>query len=112
MRRIFSLATLLLLSLSRFGATAHAHAASTMEHRTRELVATAPSVRLAAITVREQSPRTSFRLLGPWHPSRVDATLSFAGALARAAALPQPTARPAGVAHRLTYDATAPPRLS
>lgn len=114
MRRIVALATLLLLSLSRFGATEHVRAAvATVERPTREMVASAPSVRLAHIALRESSPRGAARLAAPWHPSRADADVSLTRTVDAAdVALPQPADRPVGPAHRLTYDATAPPRLS
>ncbi len=115
MRRFIALASLLLLSLSRVDATTQvrARATASLAHPTREMVAAAPSVRLAPITVRQPTPRGTARLLGPWHPSRGESSIALRGPIGqRVVALPQPTPLAVGPAHRLTYDATAPPRLS
>ena len=115
MRQLLALATLLLLSLSRLGATAHerVQVAASVARPTREMVVAAPSLRLAPIALRELSPRAPARLLAPWHPSRAEAGIVLSGALGRAVtALPEPTSLAVGPAVRLTYDATAPPRLS
>ena len=115
MRRLLALVSLLLLSLSRVDATTQvrARASASVAHPTREMVAAAPSVRLATIAVRESTPRGPARQLAPWHPSREESSIALRGLIGRrVVALPQPTSLPIGPAHRLTYDATAPPRLS
>jgi hypothetical protein len=114
MRRFIALASLLLLSLAHAGATTQVHARATafVAKPTREMIAAAPSVRLAAIVQRELAPRGAARPLAPWHPGRgasFDLPVAIAG---RIAPLPRPVSRPIGQAHRLTYDATAPPHLS
>ena len=114
MRRLIALASLLLLSLSHADATTQGHARATafVAKPTREMIAAAPSVRLAAIAQREPAPRGPARLLAPWHPGRgasFDLPVAIAG---RVAPPSQPISRPIGLAHRLTYDATAPPHLS
>jgi hypothetical protein len=77
------------------------------------MVVAAPSLRLAPIALRELSPRAPGRLLAPWHPSRAEARIALPDALRRTdTALLQPAALPVGRSDRLTYDATAPPRLS
>ena len=120
MRQLLALATLLLLSLSRLGATAHerVQVAASVARPTREMVVAAPSLRLAPIALRELSPRAPARLLAPWHPSRAEAGIVLSGALGRAVGILVAQSRGAllslavGPAVRLTYDATAPPRLS
>ena len=114
MRRFLALASLLLLSLSRIDATTQvrAHAAASVAHPTKEMVAAAPSVRLAPITVRELSQRGSARLLAPWCPCRGEAHFASPRPIGQSVALPEPTSLAAGSAYRRTYDATAPPRLS
>jgi hypothetical protein len=77
------------------------------------MIAAAPSVRLAAIELRESSLRGSARIIVPWHPSRAETGFVLRATIAgRGVALPEPTSLPIGPAHRLTYDATAPPNLS
>jgi len=115
MRRFIALASLLLLSLSHAGATTpvRARATASVAKPTREMIAAAPSVRLAAIELRESSPRGPARLIVPWLPSHAETGFGLPAAIAaRTAVLPQPASRPVGPAHRLTYDATAPPHLS
>jgi hypothetical protein len=115
MRRFIALASLLLLSLSHASATTqvHAHATALVAKPTREMIAAAPSVRLAAITLRESSLRGPARVHAPWHPSRGEAGFSLPAAIAaRIAVLPQPASLRVGPAHHVTYDATAPPHLS
>jgi len=115
MRRFIALASLLLLSLSRADATTqvHARATASVAKPAREMIAAAPSVRLAAIKLRESSPRGPARVLVPWQPSRAEAGFALpAPTAAHRSALPQAVSRPVGPAHRLTYDATAPPHLS
>ena len=115
MRRFLALASLLLLSLSRVDATtpAGARATAVAAHPTREMVAAAPSVRLAAIPPRELSPRGPARLLAPWCPCRGESSVAFPDSVGRhVVPFPQRTSLRAGPAHRRTYDATAPPRLS
>jgi hypothetical protein len=115
MRRFIALASLLLLSLSRADATTqvHARATASVAKSTREMIAAAPTVRVAAIALRESAPRGPARVLMPWHPSRGEPRFALPAAIAgRVAALPQPVSLPVGPAHRLTYDATAPPQLS
>jgi len=72
MRRFIALVSLLLLSLSHADATTqvHARATASVAKPTREMIAAAPSIRLAAIVERELSPRGPARLLAPWHPGR------------------------------------------
>ena len=115
MRRIIALVSLLLLSLSHADATTQvrARATASVAKPTREMIAAAPSVRLAAIAERESSSRGPARLLAPWQPSRAEVGFALpAATAARRVALPQPASLPVGPAHRLTYDATAPPHLS
>jgi hypothetical protein len=115
MRRFIALASLLLLSLSHADATTqvHARATASVAKPTREMIAAAPSARLAVIAQRESSPRGPARVLTPWHPSCAESCFALPAAIAaRLAALPQPASRPVGPAHRVTYDATAPPHLS
>ncbi len=115
MRQLFALASLLLLSLSRLGATTHerVHVAASAARPSREMVVAAPSLRFAPIAVRELSPRAPARLLAPWHPSRAATGIALPGAIGRSGtALLQPASLSAGPADRFTYDATAPPRLS
>jgi hypothetical protein len=115
MRRFIALASLLLLSLSHADATTqeHARATASVAKPTREMIAAAPSVRLAAMVERELSPRGPARLLAPWHPSGAETGIALPAAIAaRTAVLPQPASLPVGPVHRLTYDATAPPHLS
>ena len=115
MRRFIAVATLLLLSLSRIDATTQvqARATASVAKPTREMIAAAPGVRLADITLREPSPRGPARVLVPWQPSRAAAGLAIpTTTAARLVALPEPASLPIEAAHRLTYDATAPPHLS
>ena len=114
MRRLIALASLLLLTLSRADATTPARARATafVAKPAREMIAAAPSVRLAALVLRESSPRGPARPLAPWHPGGAVGFALPRAIAARIVALPQPASRPAGPAHRLTYDATAPPHLS
>lgn len=115
MRRFIALASLLLLSLSHASATTqvHAHATAFVAKPAREMIAAAPSVRLAAIAPRETSPRGPARTLVPWHPNRAEMGFALPAAIAaRIAVLPEPASLPVGPAHRVTYDAMAPPSLS
>jgi hypothetical protein len=115
MRQLLALASLLLLSLSRLGATTHerVQVVASVARPTREMVVAAPSLRLVPMALRELSARAPARLLAPWHPSRAEAGIVLSGALGRAVTvLPEPTSLAVGPAVRLTYDATAPPRLS
>jgi hypothetical protein len=115
MRRLIALASLLLLSLSHVDATTqvHARATASVAKPAREMIAAAPSVRLAAVTPRDLSPRGPARVLVPWLPSSTKTGFALPGAIAaRIAALPEPASCPLGPGHRLTYDATAPPHLS
>ncbi len=115
MRRLIALASLLLLSLSHADATTqvHARATASVAKPTREMIAAAPSVRLAAIALQESAPRGVARLIVPWHSSRAETGFALPAPLAaRVVVLSQPASRPVGPAHRLTYDATAPPHLS
>ena len=115
MRQLLALASLLLLSLSRLGATTHerVQVVASVARPTREMVVAAPSLRLVPMALRELSARAPARLLAPWHPSRAEEGFVLSGALGRAVTvLPEPTSLAVGPAVRLTYDATAPPRLS
>ena len=115
MRRFIALISLLLLSLSHADATTqvHARATASVAKPTREMIATAPSVRLAALELRESPSRGPAHIIVPWHPSRAETGFALPATIAaRGAALPEPTSLPIGPAHRLTYDATAPPYLS
>jgi len=115
MRQLLALASLLLLSLSRLGATTHerVQVAASVARPTRDMAVAAPSLRLAPVAVRELSPRVPVRLPAPWHPARAATGVVLAGVLGGSGvALPQPAALPVDRADRLTYDATAPPRLS
>ena len=115
MRPLPALACLGRRWLSRLGATTHerVQVAASVARPTREMVVAAPSLRLGPIALRELSPHAPGRLLAPWHPSRAEAGIALPGTLGRAVtALPEPTSLAVGPADRLTYDATAPPRLS
>lgn len=115
MRRFAALVTLLLLSSLRVGATApvQARVAASVARPAREMVAASPSARLAPIAQRELSPRGPMRLLVPWSPLRGESSIALAGSISgRVAAPSRPATLPVALAHRLTYDATAPPRLS
>jgi hypothetical protein len=115
MRQLLALASLLLLSLSRLGATTHerVHVAASVARPTRDMVVAAPSLRLAPPALRELSPRAPARLLAPWHPARAETAIALPDALGRTdTAVPQRASLPVGPADRLTYDATAPPPLS
>lgn len=115
MRRFIALLSLLLLSLSRADATTQVHvrATASVAKPAREMIAATPSVRLAAIELRDSSPRGPARIIVPWHPSRADTAFALPATIAaHGAALPEPASLPIGPAHRLTYDATAPPQLS
>jgi len=115
MRRFIALISLLLLSLSHADATTqvHARATASVAKPTRQMIAAAPGVRLAALELRESSPRGPARIIVPWHPSRAETGFALPATMAaRGVALSEPTSLPIGPAHRLTYDATAPPYLS
>jgi hypothetical protein len=114
MRRLLALATLLVLSLSRFGAPAPAHARTWVVDRvTSELGAAVPGARLAAPAVRELAQRDTPRAPLPWLPIGVASanvpSFAFASVASPRFALEH---APADGWHRFTYDATAPPRLS
>jgi hypothetical protein len=115
MRRLIALASLLLLSLSHADATTQVRAIATasVAKPVREMIATPPAARLATIARREPSPRGPARLLVPWHASRGETRFALpVSTERRVAVLSQPASLPSGPAHRLTYDATAPPHLS
>ena len=114
MRRIVALATLLVLSLSRFGAPAPSRASSGSVHRaSREMVAPAPSVRLGSVEARELAPRAPLRAATPWLPSRSWDSVELGRLLDPSRIeLPRGERFAAGDWRRFTYDATAPPRLS
>src|SRR6478735_8544693 len=103
MRRFIALISLLLLSLSHADATTqvHARATASVAKPTREMIAAAPSVRLAAIELRESSLRGPARIIVPWHPSRAERGVVLPATIAaRGVALPEPTSLPIGAAHR------------
>lgn len=114
MQRLLALATLLVLSLSRFGAPAPVHARTwVVERVTSELGAAVPGARLAAPMPRELVPRTAPRAIAPWLPFHAAPTLALEllrDARPRAASSIAPA--PHSAWRRFTYDATAPPRLS
>jgi hypothetical protein len=114
MRRIVALVTLLVLSLSRSGAPAPEHASSRSVHRaSREMVASAPSVRLVSVVARELASRAPVRAPTPWHPSRSWDAIELGVLLDRSPIeLPGGKRLALGAWCRFTYDATAPPRLS
>jgi hypothetical protein len=114
MRRLLALATLLVLSLSRFGAPAPVHAHRWVVDRVSiELGAAVPGARLAAPMVRDMAQRVPPRAAAPWVP--FDGA-SGPGLELRGDARPVTPAggvRPPLTAwHRFTYDATAPPLVS
>ena len=111
MRRFLALATLFVLSLSRFGAPAPVHArAWSAAPASPELVATTASVRLVALAVRDLGPRAQSRAPLPWLPFRPERPLGVSSPVVRTAdAIPAAPRASAGVWHRFTYDATAPP---
>ena len=114
MRRLLAVATLLVLSLSRFGAPAPAHARTwAVDRVTSELGAAVPGARLAAPAVRDLAQRATPRAPLPWLP------IGVASASGPSLPLPSPARErfalvhaPAAGWHRFTYDATAPPALS
>lgn len=114
MRRFLALATLLVLSLSRFGAPAPAHARTWVVGAvTSELGTAVPGARLAAPSARELTHRVVPRALAPWLPFGAQAPFgleSWSDAPERAPSLVERS--PLDGWHRFTYDATAPPRLS
>jgi hypothetical protein len=114
MRRLLALATLLVLSLSRFGAPAPLHARTWVVDRvTSELGAAVPGARLAAPTARDLAPRVPTRAAAPWLPFHGAVQLDLAPESEARRDRPAVAARPPRTAwHRFTYDATAPPRLS
>lgn len=114
MRRIVALATLLVLSLSRSGVPAPERASSRSVHRvSREMVASAPSVRLGVVVARELAPRAPVRAPTPWHPSRSRDAIELGVLLDRSPIeLPRGERLALESWCRFTYDATAPPRLS
>jgi hypothetical protein len=116
MRRFFALASLLVLSLSRFGAPApaHVHALAWGADRTpQEMLAPAPTTRLTALDVRELGPRVPVRSHAPWTPLRVGKEFVPAFQLERNELARTWSKRPAPSAwHRFPYYPTGPPRLS
>jgi len=114
MRRLLALTALFVLSLSRFGAPAPAHARTwAVDRVTSELSAAVPGARLAAPSVRELAQRDTPRAPLPWLPIGVAPASGPSFTLASVAA-PRFALEhaPADTWHRFTYDATAPPRLS
>jgi hypothetical protein len=114
MRRFLALATLLVLSLSRFGAPVPAHARTwVVERVTSELGTAVPGARLAAPAARELAQRVVPRALVPWLPF-ADAQRSGLelSSVARPRTPQLVTRAPLDAWYRFTYDATAPPRLS
>jgi hypothetical protein len=114
MRRLLALASLFVLSLSRFGAPAPVHARTwVVEQITSELGAAVPGVRLAAPAARDLAQRVVPRTLVPWLPfgDAPRGTLEISSA-ARRMPWPASVRSPLHAWHRFTYDATAPPRLS
>ena len=114
MRRIVALATLLVLSLSRFGVSAPARAsAGSVHHASREMVASAPSVRVVPLAARELAPRAPVRASTPWLPSRTWDALE-SGVLLDRSRIERPRRERVALGEWrcFTYDATAPPRFS
>ena len=114
MRRFLAVAALFVLSLSRFGAPAPAHARVwAVDRVTSELGAAVPGVRLAAPVVRELAQRVTLRAPLPWLPVGVapasGLSLPLASTTRARTALEH---APTDGWHRFTYDATAPPRIS
>ena len=114
MRRFLALATLLVLSLSRFGAPAPAHARTWVVDRvTSELAAAVPGARLAAPTVRDLAQRVVPRAHASSLPLADVERIALGGDLHARGATPAAGARsPSEAWHRFTYDATSPPRFS
>jgi hypothetical protein len=114
MRRFFALAALFVLSLSRFGAPAPAHARIwAVDRVTSELGAAVPGARLTAPVVRELAHRDAPRAPLPWLPvGVVPATGLHPAPVSRARVGVALERAPAEGWHRFTYDATAPPSLS
>jgi len=114
MRRFLALTTLLVLSLSRFGAPAPRHAGTWVLDRVeRELGTAVPGARQAVPPARELAPRSAARAPAPWLPVHDATPLELRVAVAANDLMPASADRvPADAWHRFTYDATAPPRLS
>ena len=114
MRRFLAVATLFVLSLSRFGAPAPAHARTwVMEGVTSELGAAVPGARLAAPVVRDVAQRVTPRSPAPWLPLAVASASGLSLPSTSCVRAPMPSeCAPVSAWHRFTYDATAPPRLS
>jgi hypothetical protein len=116
MRRFLALATLFVLSLSRFGAPvpAHAHALAWATDRTpQEMLASAPSARLTAFGVRELGPRVPPRAHAPWTTPDVADAFAPPFPIVRSERSRPWWKRSAPSAwHRFPYYPTAPPRLS
>jgi len=114
MRRFLAVATLLVLSLSRFGAPAPVHARTwAMDRVTSELGVAVPGARLAAPAVRALAQGVGSRAPLPWIPLGV--APASGPSLPLVSSARAPIARvdaTAGRWHRFTYDATAPPPLS
>ena len=114
MRRFLALASLFVLSLSRFGAPVPAHARTwVVTAVASELGAAVPGARLAAPSARELAQRAVPRALAPWLPFGALAPFdleSWSDARGSTPALVERA--PLDGWHRFTYDATAPPRLS
>jgi hypothetical protein len=113
MRRLATFVALLVLSLSRFGVTApepaRAPAWSESGH-VREPYT--PAVRFA-VDLREAAPRVPPRATSPWLPLQGAQLVRLAGPITRLADRPWPVEHSSlGAWPRVTYDATAPPRLS
>jgi hypothetical protein len=114
MRRFLALATLLVLSLSRFGVAAPApvRGAGWSESRhPHELVT--PTVRFDTVGLREAVPRLASRAMSPWLPFHGTELVRIAGLTPRPADRSWAVERSSlGAWVRVTYDATAPPRFS
>jgi hypothetical protein len=114
MRRFATLVALLVLSLSRFGVAAPAHARAAVWSASRhphELVT--PAVRFDSVGLRDAGPRLASRAMSPWLPFHGTELVRIAGLIARPANRPWSVERSSlGAWPRVTYDATAPPRFS
>jgi hypothetical protein len=115
MRRFATLIALFVLSLSRLGAVAAPSSATvpSVGRVTHELVAPAPAVRLATLALRDVPPREPVRPLVPWLAWHDGIAYHAPGEVARVqGVVAVPDRASLGEWRVVTYDATAPPRVS
>jgi hypothetical protein len=112
MRRLAALLVVLLVSLSRFGATAPSSTQARVVGRVLHELAT-PAVRLPSLVTRDVGARGPAHSLTPWLPSKATDANRVVVLSARTGREAPDVARTAlGDWRAFTYDATAPPPLS